>query len=189
MTLFLVGLIVFLGVHLVPTRPGFRDGLVARFGEKGYQGLFSVVSLAAFVLMIYGYSQAPFVEVWWPPLWTRHITELLMLPAFILIVAAYVPSRIRTAAKHPMLASIKLWAVAHLASNGDLASMLLFGGFLAYAVYDRISVKRRGALGPLGTAQGSIRGDLTVIFVGLAAYVVFALWLHTILIGVPAIQA
>lgn len=188
MTLFLVGLIVFLVVHLVPTFPDFRASLIGRFGEKAYQALFSIVSLAAFVLMIYGYGQAPYVEIWWPPLWTRHITELLMLPAFILIVAAYVPSRIRTAAKHPMLAAIKFWALAHLASNGDLASMLLFGGFLAYAVYDRISVKRRGALGPLGTADGTIRGDLTVIFVGLAAYVVFAIWLHTILIGVPAVQ-
>ena len=109
-----------------------------------------------------------------------------MLPAMILLVAAYVPSRIRSAVGHPMLAAIKIWALAHLLANGDLASLVLFGSFLVWVVVDRISVKRRGALGPLGSATStSPINDLIVVGVGLALYAVMLVWGHRWLIGVP----
>jgi uncharacterized membrane protein len=129
-------------------------------------------------------------QLWVPPTWTRHVAYLLMLPAMILIVAAYVPSRIRDRARHPMLAAIKFWAFAHLLVRGDLAGVLLFGAFLAWAVVDRISVKRREAagapaLGPLGARTGTAQGDMIAIIVGLAVYAFMMIAGHAWLIGVP----
>jgi uncharacterized membrane protein len=120
-----------------------------------------------------------------PPMWTRHITLALMLPAMIFLVAAQIPSRIRNAVRHPMLLAIKLWALGHLLANGDVASLLLFGSFLAYAVYDRISVKKRGALGPLGAKQpGSIINDVLVVAIGVALYAALVFGGHAWLFGV-----
>lgn len=189
MMLLVIGLLLFFAAHLVPTQSSLREGLVARFGEGTYKIAFSILSGIGLALIIFGWSKLAAHPgknpiLWEPPLWTRHIAVALMLPAIVLLVAAYVPSRIRTAVKHPMLVAIKLWALAHLLANGDLASLILFGGFLAYAVYDRISVKRRGALGPLGAKTGGVAGDVTVIGVGLALYLVFLLWGHEALIGV-----
>ena len=116
------------------------------------------------------------------------LTLALMLVAFILLAAAYIPSRIRTAVKHPMLAAVKLWAFAHLLVRGDLASLLLFGSFLAYGVFDRISVKKRHALGPLGAAQGGLKGDIVVVAVGTVAYLLMLLFGHAYLIGVPLMR-
>jgi len=122
--------------------------------------------------------------LWDPPLCTRHLAVGLMLPAIIALVAAYVPSRIHTALKHPMLVAIKIWALAHLLANGDLAALVLFGSFLAFAVYDRIAVKRRHALGPLGTKAGPWYNDLIVLGVGTGLYLVILLWAHQFFIGV-----
>ena len=188
MTLLILGLILFLGVHLVPVATGLRERLVTALGQGGYMGLFSLISLAGLILIVWGFGQRPFIALWDPPGWTRHVAFLLMLPALILLAAAYIPSRIRTAAKHPMLAAIKLWALAHLLANGDLGSLLLFGGFLAFGVIDRISVKRRSALGPLGERQGGLGGDLAAIGVGLAAYAFMLFWGHEHLIGVPLLS-
>ena len=191
MVVFLIGLAIFLGIHLVPTMPGTRDALIRRFGENGYKGLFSVLSFVGLVLLVWGFGlarQSPAnVQLWAPPVWTKHIAFALMPFAFILLAAAYIPSRIRDHAKHPMLAAIKLWAFAHLLANGDLAGVLLFGAFLAWGVYDRISVKKRGALGPLGRAQGGLGGDIAAIVVGLVVYAAMLLRGHTLLIGVPLI--
>lgn len=189
MSMLVLGLVVFLGVHLVPTLPALRAGLTGRLGEGGYKGLFSVLSFAGLALIVWGFGQRDFVALWTPPEWTRHLAFLLMLPVFVLLAAAYIPSRIRTLVRHPMLLAIKLWALAHLLANGDLASVLLFGSFLAFAVYDRISVKRRGAAGPLGAAQGGIAGDLLAVAIGLVAYVLVLLAGHEYLIGVPLIGA
>ena len=151
------------------------------------------MSLAGFALIVIGYHKLQLmpgknVVLWDPPTWTKHIAFLLMIPAMICLVAAYVPSRIRTALQHPMLVAIKIWALAHLIANGDLASLMLFAGFLAFAVYDRISVKKRGALGPLGDKTGGVAGDITVVAVGLALYA-FMLWAgHALLIGVPLLN-
>jgi uncharacterized membrane protein len=193
MLLLIVGLLVFLGIHLLPTVPDLRRGLAERFGENAFKIAFSVVSIAGFALIVIGFHKLQMhpgknVQLWDPPGWTRHIAYALMLPAMILLAAAYVPSRIRTAVRHPMLAAIKLWALAHLLVNGDLASALLFGGFLAYAIYDRISVKKRGALGPLGPREGGLSGDVLAVAIGLALYAFMAFIGHSVLIGVPVVE-
>ncbi len=190
MMLLVTGLAVFFAAHIIPTQPDLRASFIARLGEGTYKIVFSLVSLAGLALIVFGWSKLGLHPgknpiLWEPPLWTRHIAITLMLPATVLLVAAYVPSRIRTAVKHPMLAAIKIWALAHLIANGDLASVLLFGSFLAYGVYDRISVKRRGALGPLGATAGGMGGDALAAGLGLALYVVFLLWGHEFLIGKP----
>lgn len=195
MMLLIVGLIVFFGVHLLPSIPEIRDGLRERAGAGAYKGIFSIVSLAGFAVIVLGYHKMQLHPgknpvLWDPPLWMHHVSALLMLPAMILIVAAYVPSRIRTAVGHPMLMAIKLWAVAHLLSNGDLASLLLFGSFLAYAVYDLISVKKRGALGPIGGKQaGGPANDLIVVGVGIALFAALLFGGHEWLIGVAPIAS
>src|SRR5262249_3896639 len=163
----ILGLLLFFGAHLVPTLPDIRGGLAARFGERPFKAVFAIVSLAALVLIVLGYHKLQVMPgknpvIWDPPAWTRHITMLLMVPAMILLVAAYVPSRIRTATKHPLLAAIKLWAFAHLLANGDLGSLLLFGGFLAFGVYDRISLKRRGDVGAGGGNTSPINDVLVI---------------------------
>jgi uncharacterized membrane protein len=190
MMLLIVGLILFLGIHLLPTSPDVRDGLRERLGDGTYKAVFSVLSLAGFAIIIFGYHKMQLHPgknpvLWDPPVWTRHIALVLMLPAMIFVVAANVPSRIRTAVKHPMLLAIKLWALAHLLANGDVASLLLFGTFLAYAIYDRISVKRRGALGPLGDTQPkNPTNDVIVVAAGVALYAALLLGGHVWLFGV-----
>lgn len=190
MLLMIVGLGLFILIHLVPTVPDVRGSLVGRIGEGAYKGIFSLLSILGLALIVYGYGKLHATPgknpvIWSPPNAMRHVTMLLMLFSAILIAAAYIPSRIRTAVKHPMLAAIMLWAVGHLLVRGDLASMVLFGSFLAWAVYDRISVKRRAALGPLGDRQGSLGGDIAVLVVGTGLYAVMLLWGHARLIGIP----
>jgi uncharacterized membrane protein len=192
MLLMVVGLIVFVLIHLVPTAPDVRRALVERLGEGTYKIAFSVISAIGLALIVYGYGKLYATpgknpQIWSPPNGMRHATMLLMLVSFVLLAAAYIPSRIRTAVKHPMLAAVKLWALAHLLVRGDLASMVLFGTLLAWAVYDRISVKQRAALGPLGTRTGGLAGDVAVLAVGVGLYVVMLLWGHARLIGVPLV--
>ncbi|MEQ1672840.1 MAG: NnrU family protein [Hyphomicrobium sp.] len=195
MMLLIVGLALFLGVHLLPTIPEVRDGLRNRVGAGAYKAIFSILSLIGFAVIVFGYHKMQLHPgknpvLWDPPVWTRHIALLLMLPAMIFLVASQVPSRIRSAVKHPTLLAIKLWALAHLLSNGDLASLLLFGSFLAYAIYDRISVKQRGALGPLGDKQpSSVMNDVIVLGAGLALYVALLLGGHAWLIGVAPLPS
>lgn len=189
----ILGLLLFFAAHLVPTSPSLRDGLIARFGEPAYKIGFSVLSLIGLVLIVVGYHKLQLMPgknpvLWDPPTWTRHIAFLLMLPAMILLVAAFVPSRIRTAAKHPMLAAIKFWALAHLLVNGDLGSLVLFGSFLAFGVYDRISVKHRAAATlPAGQPPGAIN-DVLVVAGGLALFLLMLVWGHGVLIGVPVVS-
>lgn len=186
------GLVLFFLAHLVPTQPEMRAGIITRFGDAAYKSIFAIASFAGLALIVIGYGKLQVMagknpQIWIPPTGMRHIALLLMLPAMILLLAAYVPSRIRTAVKHPMLLAIKLWAVSHLLANGDLASIVLFGSFLAYAVFDMISVKRRAALGPLGARQGGLAGDLTAVLGGLVLYVVIVVWAHQKLIGVAPV--
>lgn len=193
MTLLVLGIVLFLGIHTVPMAQGLRRSVQGLVTPAGYQVLFAIVSALGLVLIVMGYGQMQGQgrlnpEIYTPPIWLRHITLLLMWPAMVLLVAAYVPSRIRTKAKHPMLAGIKLWAFAHLLANGDLASLILFGSFLAWAVVDRISVKRRVALGPLGAKTGGLTGDLIAIGGGTAVYLFLLLGGHQWLIGVSPIS-
>lgn len=184
MALLVIGLVAFLGLHLLPGFPGYREKLLAPLGENGYRAAFSVASIATLALLIWGYAQAPFVEVWSPPVWTRHLAALLMAVALIALMAAFFPGRIKQRLKHPMLVSIKIWATAHLLANGDLASMLLFGSFLAYAVIDRILVKRREER-IAGLPGSAARNDAIAVIVGIGLYVAIVMWLHQAVIGVP----
>jgi uncharacterized membrane protein len=189
MSLLVIGIIVMIGIHLVPTFPDVRERLIGQLGQNGYRLLFSVVSTLGLVLLIYGFAKAPVVQVWSPPSWTRHIAMLLMLPVFVLLIAAYVPGQIKAKLRHPFLVAIKLWALAHLIANGDLASIILFGSFLAYAVFDRIMLKRRAAAGLVTDPEtGPARNDAIAVIGGLVLYVVFLVWLHPLLIGVPVLR-
>lgn len=190
MLLLVVGLLLFFLIHLVPTAPEIRRGLVERFGETPYKLGFSVVSAIALALIVYGYAKLQSTpgknpELWLPPPGMRHAAMLLMPISFVLLAAAYIPSRIRTITQHPMLAAVMLWALAHLLVNGDLASIVMFGSFLVWAIYDRISVKQRAALGPLGGRTGGLGGDIAAVVVGIGLFVVMLLWGHARLIGVP----
>jgi uncharacterized membrane protein len=186
MALLILGLALFLGVHSVSIfATGWRDAQVAQRGEKAWKGLYSVVSLVGFGLIVYGYGlarQAPTV-LYTPPAALRHIALLLMLPVFPLLAASSLPGRIKTVAKHPTLLAAKLWATAHLLANGNLADVLLFGAFLAWAVADRISVKRR-PIRPVPGAAARPVNDLIAIVAGVGLYVLFLLWGHAWLIGV-----
>ena len=191
MTLMIVGLVIFLGIHSVSiVALGWRDAQVAQRGEKAWKGIYSVISLVSFVLLIYGYSLArhsPTV-LYTPPAAMRHVALLLMLPVFPLLAASSLPGRIKTAAKHPMLLAIKLWAVAHLLANGTLHDTILFGSFLAWAVADRISVKRRAVQRPVPGAAPSPMNDVKALVGGLAVYAVFVFWAHGWLIGVSPLR-
>lgn len=193
MLVLILGLVLFLGMHAVTMKRDLRAQLIERFGAGGYRGLYSAVSIIGFGLLIYGYGlqrAGGYTVVWEPPVWTRHLALLLNLPIFILLAVGKRPSWLLSRVKHPMLLAVKIWATAHLLANGDLGSMLLFGGFLVWAVMARISVKRRpeeiarlAAMGPVAFG----RRDVIAIVAGLVLYVVFALWLHPLLIGVPVI--
>ena len=184
MALLILGIIVFLGVHLLPAFPHIREQLIGRLGESGYKVFFAVLSIGGFALLVWGFATAPFVQIWSPPAWTRMVAVVLMVPAFIFLVAAYVPGRIKEKVKHPFLIAIKTWALAHLIANGDLASIILFGSFLAYAVFDRVALKGRKPTELIETAaQGGPRNDLIAVVLGLLFYVVFLIWLHPLLIG------
>ncbi len=185
----LAGLVVFLGAHSISiAAPAWRDGMAARLGEQKWKAIIGLVSIAGFVLLVWGYGQARLdpVVLYVPPTWLRHLALLLLVPVFPLLLAAYLPGRIKTAARHPMLAAVKLWALAHLLANGMAADVLLFGAFLAWAVVDRISLGRR-PLRPVGGAPPSRFNDAIVIVAGLALYVVFVGWAHLWLIGVPPV--
>jgi uncharacterized membrane protein len=186
MTYLILGLVLFLGVHSVAIfASDWRDHMLARLGEGRWKGVYALISIAGFVLLIWGYGlarQNP-VELYSPPVWARHLAAVLMVPAFPMLFAAYLPGRIKATLKHPMLAAVKLWAVAHLIANGMLADVMLFGAFLVWAVADRVSFKRR-PVRVIRTAPPSKANDVIAIVVGLVVYAVFAFWLHAKWIGV-----
>lgn len=190
MLLLILGLVIFLGTHSFTMVRSRRAALVDRLGEGPYRIAYSVVSLIGLVLIIYGfglYRRTGWVQVWSPPVWTRHLALLLVWAAFVSLAAAYVPGRIKAMLKHPMLVAVKLWATAHLIANGDLGGILLFGTVLAWAVLARISLKRRPDEvadhgGPIVATSGW-RGDIAAIAIGSVAWFVFARWLHPWWIG------
>jgi uncharacterized membrane protein len=191
-TLLVLGLILFLGTHAFSMARSRRAAVVGRVGEGAYKGLYSLLSLAGVVLISIGYGQyraGGYIPVWDPPVWTRHLALLLVLLAFICFVAAYLPGHIKARLKHPMLAGVKIWALAHLLANGDLGSILLFGSFLVWGVAARISVKRRDVAAQHGgtAAPAGIRNDVLAVAIGTIVYVAFVFWLHPWLIGVPVL--
>lgn len=184
-----IGLALFLGIHSVSivARP-WRDAMALRLGEGPWKGIYSLVSLLGLVLIVRGYAEARLdpVVLYSPPSWTHHIAMLLMLVAFPAALASGLPGRIQSTLKHPLLVGVKAWALAHLLVNGTLADLVLFGGFLAWAVADRISLKRRV---PRATPQlpATPLNDVIVVGGGLAIYVAFLFWLHGALFGIPLI--
>ena len=189
MTIFVIGLVLFLGSHLFTTFRTARAGLVERFGAGPYRGLYTLVSLAGLGLIIWGfgrYRAEGMVQLWYPPVWTRHLALTLMWFAFVALAASGpLPGKIRGWLRHPMLAGVKIWALAHLLVNGDLGGLLLFGSFLAFAVYDRIVVNRRGDMGAPASSSFT-QGDAMVLGIGTLAYVAM-LFAHPYLIGVAVI--
>ncbi len=191
MTIFIAGLAIFFGLHIfsaIRSRDPGKD-LKAKLGYGPFMGLYSLISIIGFVLIIYGFGAARGSGILYtPPSWLAHINMLLTIPALILLIASQVPAgHIKKATKHPMLLSIKLWAFGHLLANGELNSVLLFGSFLAYAVFDRIMVKRRGDNGLGADATVNPMMDVVSVVVGIGAWAAIALWLHPILFGVVAI--
>lgn len=186
----LIGLVVFFGVHSTSIlAPVWRDRTAARLGVTPWKVLYSLVSLAGLVLIVWGYGEArrdP-VLLYTPPVGLRHLTLLLLAPVFPLLLAAYLPGKIQRKTKHPMLVAVKLWALTHLMANGGLHDVALFGGFLAWAVVDRISLKRRVPR-PTPSAPPGRFNDAIAVGVGLALYVGFLLWAHRWLIGVSPLS-
>ena len=189
MALLVLGLILFLGSHTFTTLRPARAAALGRLGEGGYKALYSLVAGLGLVLIIWGfgrYRSAGYIPVWDPPFRALHpVSAVLLWFAFVALVSAYAPaSRIKGLLRHPMLVAVKAWALAHLLVNGDLGSMLLFGSLLAWAVYDRIALKRRGDAGAPPVARFG-RNDLIVVVLGTVAYGIM-IWLHESLIGVAA---
>ena len=188
----ILGLVLFLGVHTLPAQRELRARMIGSLGEGGYKIGYALVSLAGLALIVWGFAQyraTGWIDVWTPPKALKHITVALMLPAVILVVAAFIRGRIYTTLKHPMLAGIKLWAAAHLLANGDLGSIILFGSFLAWAVFDRISLKRRADAGAPPIPVGGAGNDLIAVAVGIVAYLALAFAFHPVVIGVPVVGA
>ena len=182
-----VGLAVFLASHLFITRRDARAKAIARFGIHTYRALFSVVSIVGLVLIVWGYGgyrAHGMISVWSPPAFMRHVTVGLMLIAVIVFTSAFIPSHLKAKAKHPMLAGVKTWALAHLLSNGDLGSILLFRAFLAWGVYARIAAKRRGDLGAISAPAGYIN-DILVVVLGIVIYLALGYAFHPMVIGAP----
>jgi len=188
MLLLVAGLVVFLGVHSVRiVADDWRTARIAAVGERAWKLAYTVVSLAGFALLVYGYGQARQATtlLWQPPVWTRHAAAALVLVAFVLVAAAYVPgTRIRSAVGHPMILGVKVWAFAHLLANGTVADVVTFGAFLAWAIVDYAASRRRDRAAGVTYPPGPSARDAIAIAAGALAWAVFAFWLHGPLIGV-----
>ncbi len=195
MFILILGIVLFLGSHSFTSFRTARAGAIARLGAGNFKILYSVVALTGFALICWGFSTYRahgWVQLWTPPDWTRHVTITLMWFAFVALAAsggppgtAVPPSRIRGWLRHPMIAAVKIWALAHLLANGDLGGLVIFGSFLAWAVYDRISLKRRGDAGAPRVAAFT-RADGVIVGIGTVGFVAMIL-LHPVVIGVSVI--
>jgi uncharacterized membrane protein len=186
----ILGLALFLGIHLLTTRRDLRAQLIAMGGESVYKIGYALASAAGLALIIWGFAEyrsTGWIDIWLPPTAFKHIAVALMLPAVILVVASYIRGRIFSTLKHPMLAGVKVWATAHLLANGDLGSIILFGSFLAWAVFDRISLKHRADPGAPPIPVGGPGNDLIAVAVGVIAYLALAFAFHPVVIGVPVV--
>ena len=188
MTLLILGLVLFLGVHSTRiVAEGWRRRFIAQRGEMAWKGLYAVLSIAGFALIVWGYGQARLqpVVLWGSPTWTRHLAALLTVPALILLVAAYVPGNaIKARLKHPMVLGVKVWAFAHLLANNTLADLLLFGGFLVWAVFSFRAARGRDRAQGIVYAPGRALPTVIAVVGGLAAWAFFAFWAHSAWIGV-----
>lgn len=171
MGLLIGGLVLFIGIHVLPTFGGLRAALVARLGEGGYKALFSLVALAGLILLIIGYGRAPQEQIFVPSETARIFLPAAMALAFVLVAVGNVPGRIRRVMRHPMLTGVLIWAGFHLLANGDLASNILFGTFALWAVFAMLSAAYRGKRpgAGAGSGPGSLKADLVGAVGGLAA--------------------
>ena len=188
MVYLLAGLVIFLGVHSVRVfADGWRSQMRDKLGVQTYRGLYSLLSLAGFVLIVWGFGmarQTP-VQLWLPPMGMRHLAALLTLVAFVLLASAYVPGNmIKARVHHPMVAGVKVWAFAHLLANGTLAHVLLFGSFLVWAVLLFIASRKRDRRDAAVYAVGQPVATGMAIAIGVTSWIAFTLWLHGWLIGV-----
>jgi uncharacterized membrane protein len=186
LAILVAGLVVFIGAHVFVTMRDQRAALIGRIGEWPYKGLLALVSVIGLILIGYGFGEyraTDWIDVWHPPRWTYYITQFLMWPASIFVVAAYIRGNIWRTLKHPMLVGVKTWAVAHLISNGDLGSILLFGSFLLWAGYDRMTLKHRADAGAPTIPAGGHRNDIIALVVGTVLYVVLGLVFHPLVVG------
>lgn len=184
----IAGLALFIGPHVFVTRRDARARVIARIGAMPYRGVFSLVAIAGFVLICIGFSRYRadgWIDVWNPPAWTRYVAIVLVWFAFVCAVAAYIPGGIKRRLKHPLLVAVKLWAVAHLISNGDLGGMVLFGAILAWAVYDRISLKSRNEPEIPPIVAYNRANDLIAVLIGTIIFLAFGYVFHPLWIGVP----
>jgi uncharacterized membrane protein len=191
MVLLLLGLVVFLGVHSVRiAADGWRSATIARIGELPWKAVYATLSIIGFVLIVWGFSlarQQP-VQLWMPPRGMRHLAALLTLIAFVLLAATYVPrNAIKAKLHHPMVLSVKVWALAHLLSNGNLAHVILFGAFLVWAVLSFRAARARDRAAGTVYAAGTLGGTLATVVVGVAGWALFAFWAHGALIGIRPI--
>ena len=191
MTMLILGLILFLGVHSTRiVADGWRTSVRGRIGELPWKGIYALISVVGFVLIIWGFGlarQQP-AQLWAPPRGMRHLAALLTLVAFVLLAATYVPrNAIKARLHHPMVLGVKVWALAHLLSNGNLAHVLLFGSFLVWAVFSFRAARQRDRAAHTVYPAGTAAGTVTTVVVGVAAWALFAFWAHGLLIGVRPI--
>ncbi|MEX1198881.1 MAG: NnrU family protein [Pseudohongiellaceae bacterium] len=188
MATLIIGLLVFLGVHSSRLfAPGWRAAQIERRGEMTWKMVYSLIAIAGLILIVIGYGQARMdpVVLWNAPVWGRHLALVLTLPVFILVLAAYVPGNgLKSRLGHPMLAGVKVWALAHLLANGTLADVLLFGGFLAWAVACFAVFRRRDRAAGVSRPAGTTRGNVITVAAGLVLWYVFVFYLHLWLFGV-----
>ena len=184
----ILGLTLFLGVHSMRiVGESFRTAQIARWGENGWKGLYSLASIAGFALIVWGYGQARMqpTVLWSSPGWLRHVAALLTLVSFVFLAAAYVPGNgIKARFHHPMVLGVKVWAFAHLIANNTLADLLLFGSFLLWSVFSFRAAKARDRQAGTVYPPGTLPRTLLTLVVGTLAWLAFALWGHTALIGV-----
>jgi uncharacterized membrane protein len=184
MTLLIVGLILFIGVHLLPWFPALKKQAVAKLGRNPYRGVFALVAVLGLVLVVIGWGRAGYQGIYVPPSWGRHLTYPLLLAAFILLPAAHMKGNIKRYTRHPMLWGAVLWAIGHLAVRGDLKSLVLFGGIALFSVLAMVSANARGA--KKQEERYPLKRDLIVVAAGVAAFVAF-IFLHPYLIGVAVL--
>lgn len=189
MTIMIIGLLIFLGSHSVRIfAENWRQQQVAKLGLTNWKLAYSAVSLVGLAIAIYGFGQMRFdpIYIWFPPVGLRHAVALLMLPAFIMLVAAYVPrNAIKAKLGHPMMLSVKIWALSHLLVNGRLGDIIFFAAFLVWAILAFKAAKQRDRMNPPAVVVTSTPATIATVVIGVVAYVLFAFYLHTLLIGVP----
>jgi len=185
MTYLILGLVLFISIHLTRIlAPQLRDGAIAKMGDGPWKGVYSIISILGIYVMTLGFGSVKldYPELYDPPAFLKHIMMLLVLISFILMAAGNLKAGyIQAKVKHPMLIAFKTWAFAHLLVNGDMASVILFGSLLAWAVFTLIAVKKRGGEPPVAT---SFMPDIISVVIGVVAWFVFAVYLHPWLIGV-----